>query len=62
MPDPVALGAERNEIFVGIVTQLAARLKVVNLQIFRSSTALAAPSVALKHLAAQPSIRFRLKP
>jgi hypothetical protein len=62
MPGSVALRAERNEIFVGVVAQFAARREVVNLKIFRSSTALAAPAVALEHLAAQPSIGFRLKP
>jgi hypothetical protein len=58
----VTVRAERNEVFVGVVAQFAARREVVNLKIFRSSTALAAPSVAPEHLAAQPTVRFRLKP
>jgi hypothetical protein len=58
----VACCTQRNQILFDVVSQLAARLKVVNLQIFPSSTTLATPAVAPKHLAAQATIGFRLKP
>ena len=53
---------QRDEVLIGVIPQLASRLKVMHLQVLSSSTVLAAPSVALKYLAAQPTIRCGLKP
>ncbi len=58
----VTVRAERNEIFLGIVAQPAARADVMNLQILRSAAILASPSVAREHLARELAIRVRFKP
>jgi len=51
----VALGADRDQILPGIVAHPTARLDVVNLQLGQRPAALAAPAIALQHLAAQLS-------
>jgi hypothetical protein len=49
--------AKRNEIFFHITSQLAARLNVMDLKIFRTSALLASPAVTLEYPLAKPSIR-----
>ena len=55
-------GAEGDQILVGIVTQLAARLDVVHLQVLRSTTVLASPPVAREHFASELAVRIGFKP
>jgi hypothetical protein len=62
MSRSVTFCTEANEVLVGVVTQFAARREMVDLKTICGSAVLAAPSVALEHLAAQASIGFRLKP
>ena len=62
MSRPMTRCAQRDEILFGVVSQLAARTDVVDLKIVSCSAVLAAPSVALKHMVTQSTIRFRLKP
>lgn len=61
MPHLVASSAERDEIPVGIVAQLAARGEMVDLKIVGCSAVLTSPAVALEHLPAQLMISFMLK-
>jgi hypothetical protein len=53
--------AKRDEIFCHVPSQLAARLNVMDLQIFGTSAPLAAPAIALEHLVTKPSIRIRVQ-
>jgi hypothetical protein len=46
----VAFGAERNQILGDIVSKLAAKAKVVNLEILQSATMLAPPTIASEYL------------
>lgn len=62
MPGPVALPAKRDEVSLSIIAQFAARREMVDLKVICRSTVLAAPAVAPKYLAAQPTIRFWIKP
>jgi hypothetical protein len=45
----MAIGAERDEVLVGIAATVASELLVVNLQVFRTAAPLAFPSVAAKN-------------
>jgi hypothetical protein len=54
--------AQRDEILFGVVSQLALRADVVDLEIFCWSTVLAAPCVALKHEVTKATIGYPLKP
>jgi hypothetical protein len=49
----VAMDAEGDEIFLGVVSQSAARVDVVYLETSKEPTKLAAPPVAIQHLPAQ---------
>ena len=49
---------KRNEIFFHIVSQMASRLKVMDLEIFGTSASLASPTIALKHLPTKPPVRI----
>ena len=57
----MALRAEGDQIFRGIITQTTPRLNVVDLKIFRSSAELAAPAIPLQYLTAELAIRLGLK-
>ncbi len=48
----VALGAEGDEVLLGIVAQTAARVEVMNLEVGTTPAGLAAPAVSLQHLLA----------
>jgi hypothetical protein len=48
--------AHGDEIFFRIASQMAARLPVMDLEIFGNSTSLAAPAIAFEHSLAQLSI------
>ena len=54
MASPVAIGAERNQIFFDIVPQQTSGLNVVNLQVPHAAANLAPPSVSLE----DPSMQF----
>jgi hypothetical protein len=54
--------AQRDEIFIRVVSLLAAKREMVYLKICSCSTVLAAPSVALEHSAPKLTVSFRLKP
>jgi hypothetical protein len=49
--------AQGDEIFFHITSQMAARLYVMDLEIFGTSALLASPAVALEYLLAKPPIR-----
>jgi len=49
----VTTHAKRDQVFFGIVSELAAGAGVVNLKIARSAAILAAPSITREHLAAE---------
>ena len=57
----VAPGAEGGEVGLGIVTQTAARVEVMNLEVSRATAALAAPAVSLQHLLAELAVGFRVE-
>jgi len=61
MSGPVTARAERNEILFGIVSQPAARAKVVDLEVLRCAAVLAAPPIAREHLAGELAIRLGFK-
>jgi hypothetical protein len=54
---PVTTRAKRDQVFFGIISELAARAEVVNLQIARCAAILAAPSIARQHVTGQTAIR-----
>ncbi len=49
-------GAERDEVWLGIVAQSASWLNVVNLKVGRPAAVLAAPAIALQHLLAKSTV------
>ena len=57
----VAISAERDQIFICIVTQSASRANVVDLETIRTATVLASPAVALQHFGAEFAIRIRVQ-
>ncbi len=57
----VASHAESDQVLFGIFSQPAPRLDVVNLQVRRPPTALAAPAISLQHLLAQLTIGLRVE-
>jgi hypothetical protein len=61
--DPtVTTGAERDQVLLGIVSQVASRLEMMNLQPSKRPTELAAPPVVLKVLPPKFSIGNRIQP
>ena len=46
----MAMSAECDQVFVGVVAGLTAELLMVNLEVFRGSASLTAPAIALKNL------------
>ena len=55
-------GAQRDEILFHVLSELTPWADVVNLELIHATTALAAPAIALQHLAAQSSIGVRVEP
>jgi hypothetical protein len=55
----MTLSAEGDEIFLGVVPQLAPPLDVVDLKILRPPARLATPAVSLEDLPAKLTISFR---
>ena len=58
----VAISANRDQIFVHVVTQLAPRAEVVNLETIRTTAVLASPAVALQNVSAELAIRICAEP
>ena len=58
----VAISAERDEVFVGVVTQSAPRANVVDLKTIGAATGLASPAVALQYFDAEFAIRIWVQP
>ena len=61
MSGTVTVQAKRDEIFFGIIPELAARSDVVNLKIARCAAILAAPPIAREHFAGELAIRVGFK-
>jgi len=58
----VAIGAERDQIFVCIVTQQASRANVMNLETIGTAAILASPAVALQYFGSEFAIRIWVEP
>ena len=58
----VAISAERDQIFVCIVTQQASRAHVVDLETIGTAAVLASPAVTLQHFGAEFAIGIRVQP
>ena len=54
-------GAQRDQVFRAVVSKLAARLDMVNLQIFRGAAILAAPIIPGENLLAESFIRLGIQ-
>ena len=52
----VAAGAESDQVLLGVVSESAPRVDVVNLKVGRPSAVLAAQAIALQHLLAQSTV------
>ena len=58
----MAISAERDQIFVYIVTQQASSANVVNLETIGSAAVLASPAVTLQHFGAEFAIGIWVQP
>jgi hypothetical protein len=54
----VAISAERDQIFVCVITQPAPRANVVHLKTIRTPARLASPTITLQHFGAEFAIRI----
>jgi hypothetical protein len=50
-----------NQILSGVVSQLAARLQVMDFEVLHAATALASPAITRQNLSTQSEICIRLK-
>jgi hypothetical protein len=55
---PMAGTAKSDEVFFHITSQMASRLPMMDLEIFRTSASLAPPAIACEHLLAKPLVRI----
>lgn len=62
MGPSVTFGTKRDQVLFGIISQLAARLNVVRLEVSEASAVLTTPPIPLEHLKAQPFVRSGIKP
>src|ERR1017187_8356122 len=58
----VACGAERDEVFFGIVARLATKLFVMDFQVRHRAARLTSPAIATEHLLPQTLVRHRIQP
>ena len=58
----VTPGTESDQVLFGIVSQPAAQVDVVDLEVGAPAAVLAAPAIALQHLLAQLTIGLRVEP
>ena len=61
MQPSMTLGAEGNQVGLGIVSQLTPRVDVVDLEVGTPAAMLAAPAIALQHLLAQSTVGVRVE-
>jgi hypothetical protein len=54
----MAYTAKGDEIFFHIVSHMAWRPKMMDLEIFGTSASLTSPTIALKHLLPKPAVRI----
>ena len=54
----VAISAERDQIFVSVITQPASEANVMDLKIIGATTVLASPAVTLQHFDTEFAIRI----
>ncbi len=54
-------GAEGDEVLLGVVAEAAPGVDVMNLEVGRAATALAAPAIPLQHLVAELAVRVRVE-
>jgi len=63
MVDPgVAISAERDQIFVCVVTEQASRAEVVNLETIGTAAVLASPAVTFQHFGVEFAISSWVQP
>ena len=62
MDSTVACRAQRDQVFLGVGSRMAAEFSVVHLKIRHRATGLASPTVATQYLLAQTFVRQRVKP
>ena len=62
MDGTVAISAERDQIFVSVVTQSAPRANVVDLEVIGTTAILASPAVTLQHFDTEFAIRIWAQP
>ena len=58
----VAISAERDQVFVCVVTQPASRANVVDLESIGTTAILASPTVTFQHVGAEFAIRIWIQP
>ena len=58
----VAISAERDQVFVSVVTQSASRANVVDLKTIGTAAVLASPAVTLQHFDTEFAIRIWIQP
>ena len=58
----VAISAERDQIFVYVVTQQASRANVMNLETIGTAAVLASPAVTRQHFGAEFVVRIWVQP
>jgi hypothetical protein len=58
----VTICAKRDQVFFGVVSQVASELNVVNLEIERATASLATPPVSGQDLLAKPLIGLKGQP
>jgi hypothetical protein len=58
----VAISAERDQVFVNVITQPAPRANMVDLETIGTAAVLASPAVTLEHLGAEFAIRMWVQP
>ncbi len=55
-------GAEGNQVGLGIISQSASWLNVVDLEVGRTTAVLAAPTIPLEHLLAKSTVGLGVEP
>jgi hypothetical protein len=58
----VAIGAERDQVFVSVVTQSTSRANVVHLKTIGTPARLASPTITLQHFGVELAIRIWIQP
>jgi hypothetical protein len=58
----VTYETERNQVLLGIITTLAAKILVVNLKVRPGPAALASPTVAAQHLLPELFVQLGIEP